>query len=297
MSLALGKVDKYLSDKGFGFVKPVFMNNESVDSIFFHISAIKNKSFANKLKSDTLDDSYYFWFDFRRGPKGFEVTNTIRESDVADEASDPEKLTSKLELYWFDITNSMPDWVELASTSLGLDVEYLNLQRNIKKEEIKKFKIIEEQNKLQEQSTVPKDEYERVKAVCCELRGELRVIKNKLAEVTYEYKEAKDKWECALDDPSIFEFELLVKELENLDIKVSKSHEVSRYIVDNRLGDKYQSLAGELEMENDSRQWKFDGGIDPKYYKKLCQRLGLTNKNTFSRVRKFVAYKDINKYV
>lgn len=293
MSLALGKVDKYFCDKGFGFVKPVFMSNESVDSIFFHISVIKNKSFANKLKSDDLDDSYYFWFNFRRGPKGLEVTNTIRESDIANEASDSEELTSKIELYWFDITNSMPDWVKLASTSLGLDVEYLNLQRNIKKEEIKKLKIIEDQNKFKEQSTVPKEEYESLETVCCELRSELRVIKNKLADVTYEYKQAKDKWECALNDPSIFEFELLVKEIENLDVKVTKSHEVSRYIVDNRLGDKYQNLAGELEMESDSSQWKFDGGIDPKYYKELCRRLGLTNKNTFSRVRKFVAYKDI----
>ena len=96
-AIALGKVDKYFCDKGFGFIKPILTSVELVDSIFFHISTVKDKSLSNKLKSGEFDDSYFCWFGFRLGPKGFEVTTTIRESDVVNKISDREKLISKLE--------------------------------------------------------------------------------------------------------------------------------------------------------------------------------------------------------
>jgi hypothetical protein len=188
----------------------------------------------------------------------------------------------------------MPEWVKLASKTLGLDVENLSLQRNIKKAEINKLKIIEDQSRLRQKNIIPREEYERVEALSNELRQELKVINDKLFSAKLRADVAEDKWERALNDPSIFEFDLLVKEIGSLNIKLTKSHEVSRYIVDNRLGDKYQNLAGELEMENNSSQWKFNGGIAPKYYKKLCERLGLTNKSTYSKVRKFVSYKDLH---
>ncbi|WP_120785181.1 cold shock domain-containing protein [Marinobacterium aestuarii] len=294
MSLALGKVDKYLSDKGFGFIKPVFMHDKRVESIFFHISTIKNKSLVNKLKSDDYDNSYYFWFDFIKGKKGFEVTTTIRESDIIEQINDLEIFTSKLESYWLDISNSTPKWLELASATFDLDIEHLNSQRNIKQRESENLKIIEEQNRLSMLRTVPKELHEVTKKECEDLRDELRSFKKQLEQIKRERDSAVVKWERAIANPALFEFELLVNEVENLEVRLTKSHEVSNYIVKNRLGDKYQNLAGKLEMENSSSQWVFDGGIDPKHYKELCRRLGLSNKYTDSRVKSFVSYKNIN---
>jgi len=294
MSLALGKVDKYLSDKGFGFIKPVFMHGKLVESIFFHISTIKNRSFANKLKSDAYDNYYYFWFDFRQGKKGFEVTTTIKESDIIEQINDLEKFTSKLESYWLDISNSTPDWLESASAAFDLDIEYLTNQRNIKQRETENTKVIEEQNRLRMQGTVTEELHELTKKECDDLRNELSALKNKIEQIKRERDSAVVKWDRAIANPALFEFELLVSEVESLEMRLTKSHEVSNYIVKNRLGDKYQNLAGKLEMENSSNQWIFDGGIDPKHYKALCRRLGLSNKYTDSRVKSFTSYKDIN---
>ena len=73
----------------------------------------------------------------------------------------------------------------------------------------------------------------------------------------------------------------------------TQSSQVSHYIIHNRLGDKYKHISGVLEMINSHSSWKFNGGFPPHIYAKLCDRLGLGNKGTDSKVVGFTAFKDL----
>lgn len=90
------------------------------------------------------------------------------------------------------------------------------------------------------------------------------------------------------------EFRQLVEELRSL--KFIHSYQVSRYIIDNQLGCKYKNISGDLEMSSNSKatSWKYEGGISPKIYAKLCKTLNLDDKKTDSYVNNFTPYKDIS---
>lgn len=74
-----------------------------------------------------------------------------------------------------------------------------------------------------------------------------------------------------------------------------KSIEVSHYIVDNKLGNKYDLISGELTIKNTQRQWVLNGGISPKCYARLCEVLGLTDQNTYSKATKFESYRELKR--
>jgi hypothetical protein len=40
-------------------------------------------------------------------------------------------------------------------------------------------------------------------------------------------------------------------------------------------------------MQKGKDSWKYEGGISPKYYSRLCQELNLSSKNTSSKVKEF----------
>lgn len=89
------------------------------------------------------------------------------------------------------------------------------------------------------------------------------------------------------------EFELLVDEIKSKGF--NKSAEVSKYIIRNKLGNKYQNISGVLVMSNSKDTWKFNGGFPPKIYAKLCERLNLSNNGSYSKVVKFTSFKDLNR--
>ena len=63
-----------------------------------------------------------------------------------------------------------------------------------------------------------------------------------------------------------------------------ESAELSRFIVDNQLGLKFQHLSGVLPMEReDGYVFDFIGGIRPCYYGALCDWLQLTSHGTRTR--------------
>lgn len=72
------------------------------------------------------------------------------------------------------------------------------------------------------------------------------------------------------------EFELLVAEMESKGFTMSA--QVSSYIIEDRLGDKYQNISGVLEMKNSISSWKFNRGFPPRIYAMLCKPLKLGNK-------------------
>lgn len=86
------------------------------------------------------------------------------------------------------------------------------------------------------------------------------------------------------------EFAQLVAEMKQLGF--INSHEVSSYIVDNKLGYKYKNISGKLKMTDGHSTWDFDGGFPPHIYAKLCEELGLGNKGTDSKPIGFIPFKD-----
>ena len=74
------------------------------------------------------------------------------------------------------------------------------------------------------------------------------------------------------------EFDELVAELKPL--RLTHSSHVSNYIKRNKLGNKYRYISGILHMEKDGENWAYSGGIQPKFYARLCDELGLSNKGS-----------------
>jgi hypothetical protein len=74
------------------------------------------------------------------------------------------------------------------------------------------------------------------------------------------------------------EFDELVAELKPLGFRHSSL--VSNYIKRNKLGNKYRHISGILHMERDGESWTYFGGIRPKYFARLCDELGLSNKRS-----------------
>lgn len=84
------------------------------------------------------------------------------------------------------------------------------------------------------------------------------------------------------------EFNALVEEVKPLGF--TESAEVSRYIVSHSLAKKYRNLSGYLELRKDQSEYTFVGGIDKIYYARLCQVLGLGNRNSGAKVIGFTSF-------
>ena len=90
------------------------------------------------------------------------------------------------------------------------------------------------------------------------------------------------------------EFKLLVADCRNRGFKTS--YQVSKYIVDNRLGYRYSHIAGDLHLRKSHDKWVYNGGIAPKYYRMLCIELGLGNKHSDAEVEKFRSYAEMGMF-
>lgn len=112
-------------------------------------------------------------------------------------------------------------------------------------------------------------------------KGEASDLKLDISKVKIEDKLLKEKEA---------EFNALVKEMRPLGF--TQSAQVSEYIVKNKLCMKYKHLSGYLAMEHDGSQYVFVGGIEDKYYARLCCALGLGNKESGARVIGFTSFAD-----
>ena len=74
----------------------------------------------------------------------------------------------------------------------------------------------------------------------------------------------------------------------------TKSAQISRYIREHRLGLQFPNISGFLELTRDddgfADTWEFEGGIKPKFYAEVCNRLGLNNNGSRARVTGFESY-------
>lgn len=88
------------------------------------------------------------------------------------------------------------------------------------------------------------------------------------------------------------EFQQLVDEMKSFNF--SNSSDVSNYILKNKLGYKYKTISGELEMHKNGESWKFKGGFSPDIYARLCSELGLSNNGSNATAGKFESFRSLN---
>ncbi|WP_298881939.1 hypothetical protein [uncultured Phascolarctobacterium sp.] len=60
--------------------------------------------------------------------------------------------------------------------------------------------------------------------------------------------------------------------------------------MDNKLGNKYKHIAGDLHMKRYGDRWTYPGGISPEYYGKLCRELNLNKRYSDASVERFESF-------
>ena len=304
MNIDFGVVQKYFSDRGFGFVTHTFLSGHQSE-VFFHIKNVK-RTHPDLAKELDNEEPIYFWYKTEKTSKGEQVCSVL-QSDVIQNmvTEDLPDFVDKIEDIWNDIDSTVPVWLHDITVDLvGVDrASELSLARDTEEREKKeaealqktkeamRLKLIEEQ-KIQNE--VAKKEFEQrvaeiepySKQECEQLIAEL--------EFTYsgqEYEPFVAKIESDNELVKEKEFKQLVAEMRPL--RFTKSKEVSRYIVGKKLGYKYKNISGILEMTLNTESWDFEGGFPKDIYAKLCVELRVIGQGTNVQPGKFTPFKDL----
>lgn len=260
MKIDFGKVERYIEDRGFGFVSHTFAGSPSKE-VFFHIKSIKrtHPELALALSGHDFHTSLCFWYEFEILEKGAQVIAILDPRKIWENYPDNKsKLVEVIEKSWLSPKILLSETIKKATFELlpPDEVYQLEVRRDILEEERK-----------QKSEELRRAETTRLQ----EIAGQIR---------------ANEKAE---ED----EFCQLVAELTALGFTQSK--QVSAYIVRQKLGFKYQHISGVLQMKMGGDVWSFNGGFPPKVYARLCSELGLGNQGSGAKPLSFIAYKDINK--
>ena len=278
MTIDYGRVERYLEDRGFGFVSHTFAKVPAKE-VFFHVKTVKrtHPELAAALDSQK-SSSVYFWYEYRTSPKGQEVTalldiKRLRQHHAEDAAAFRDTICTS----WMNAEKSIsesirqatvdlfsPDEVnQLAERRAALDAEYRRRKEEQQKAEAARLQAIAEKRAAEERADAAR-------------RQAIR-----------DQEEAQERIEEE-------EFSQLVAEMAALNY--TRSNQVSAYIVRNKLGFKYKNISGLLEMELEGRRWNFNGGFPPHIYARLCDALGLGNQGSRATPVAFTPYKDIIKH-
>lgn len=261
MSADFGVINKYISERGFGFVRGLLLGNGS--EVFFHIKTINktDPQLAAKLSGNALGQGLNFWFETETTPKGKQVRAILSSEQVRHGAiADPSRLIEKVESLWRNLSYPKPSWLDDVTYDLvGRDrAEELSLERG---------RLESEEQKSRELA-----------------RKELEV---RLA-IEEERRKRQLAAERAQEQLEKDEFQKLVAEI--MPLGFTHSSQVSNYIVVNRLGYKYRNISGVLQMELNGTIWDFKGGFPPKIYARLCDELGLSNNGTRAKPIAFESF-------
>ena len=260
MKIDFGKVERYIEDRGFGFVSHTFAGLPSKE-VFFHIKSIKrtHPELALALSSHKFHTSLYFWYEFEILEKGAKVVAILDPRKIWENYPDNKsKFVEAIEKSWLSPKILLSETIKKATFELlpPDEVYQLEVRRDILEEERK-----------QKSEELRRAETTRLQEMADQIRAN----------------------EKAEED----EFCQLVAELTALGFTQSK--QVSAYIVRQKLGFKYQHISGVLQMKMGGDVWNFNGGFPPKVYARLCSELGLGNQGSGAKPLSFIAYKDINK--
>lgn len=81
--------------------------------------------------------------------------------------------------------------------------------------------------------------------------------------VTYESDKLAAKYSLSQDKSD--ELEKLLTDMKVFNF--SSSSDLSRYIKDNKLGEKYPNISGIVKMQDESKEWDFEGGFPKNIYR------------------------------
>lgn len=258
VKIDFGKVERYIEDRGFGFVSHTFIGAPSRE-VFFHIKSVKrtHPELAQALNSHNSHEPLYFWYEFEVSEKGQQVVAILDPTKMGKNHPDnASKFIEAIEKSWLNAEISLPETIRKATLDLlPLDeARQLEARRDILEGEKKK-----------EYEELRRAETTRLQAIADQMRA------NEKAEEE--------------------EFRQLVAEL--LVLGFTQSKQVSAYIVRQKLGYKYQHISGVLQMGMGGDVWNFNGGFPPRIYARLCSELGLGNQGSGAKPLSFTAYKDI----
>jgi hypothetical protein len=272
MKIDFGMVNEYFTDKGFGFVGHTFFDTHP--NKLFHIKTIKrtDPELARRLDNEDSTETVYFWYEFEESNKGGQVVAVLNLKSINQQyKADLRILIEETEYMWRDLNSKIPDRLnqisvdlmgveranELSSVRAGLELRRENEKEN-KRRGLELRRENEKENKRREAETLRKKEDERIQ------------------------QEIEDE-----------EFKQLIAEMTPLGFTNSK--QLSLYIMENSLGNKYKNISGVVKMEKEGEVWPFKGGFPPTMYAKICSKLGLGNAGSRARVVDFIPFKELNK--
>lgn len=261
-----GMVDRYLADRGFGFVHND-LPGKLGESHFFHIKALK-KAYPDLALSLEDGGAVGFWYRMENTPKGKQALPLSLEQLHANQPSS-QPLTMQIEALWNG--SNTPPWLEAVTRDLLGEERASELirQRNEAQESRKKLQALELAATLAKIAAEEAERDARRRATNAEL-------------------EAQRKAEEA-------EFDALVAEI--MPLGFSHSSQVSTYIVQNSLGHKYKKISGYVTMESGEEKWEFKGGFPPKIYARLCDALKLDNYHSTARATQFESFENRRKRI
>lgn len=260
-----GVVKKYFTDKGFGFITHTFLDDHQPE-VFFHIKSIKHTrhDLVEKLVNKEPLNTIYFWYQTENTNKGEQVYKVLKSDLIREIVTDTLPIyADKIESIWSNVDYALPVWLRDVTVDLvGIDrANELSLKREFKERE----KRENEEERQKKQEALRRIEEEKLQ----------KQIEEKII-----YEEIKAK-----------EFEQLVAEIKSLGF--TRSNQVSWYIRENRLGNKYKNISGIVKMQKDGDLWSFEGGFPSDIYARLCRELELNNQGSYARVVGFKPYKDL----
>lgn len=279
MTIDFGRVEKYVKERGFGFVSHTFSEVPPTQA-FFHIKVLKrdHAELAQALSSTTTIGQAYFWYEYQASPKGREVVAILKSPQEHQHHRDKlDAVMAVIKAQWLKLDSHLSEALRRAAvdllpadeiSALAERKESLEAERKRRQEEF--FSL--ESARLQEIA----------QARVAQQRAEAAKLKASSDERAHQQRTEEE------------EFLQLVAELSALGF--THSNQVSRHIVANKLGHKYRHISGILQMESQGNVWDFNGGFPPKIYARLCEELGLGNQGSRAVPRKFTPYKDIFDY-
>ena len=153
-----GKVEKYIEDRGFGFVTQTFAKIQP-KGVFFHIKVVKRThlELAQVLDSATTHEEVYFWYEYVTSFKGQEVLTVLDLKQIQQKYPDHKAaFIDTLKTSWMDVKNPLSEALRKATSDLLTSDEVNQLMAS--REAVK-----EEQRKHQEE--LQKAEATRVQAI------------------------------------------------------------------------------------------------------------------------------------
>lgn len=297
----MGRINKYIEDRGFGFIEVI--HPADIENLFFHITSIEKTK--NILKTSPInekyliDDNELFLFEIENNAKGTRLKKIVTLNNI-NNLPDKETLIDKITSYWTSSSyTQLPSWLTEATILLLGNDKQKELEEN-RKQSLEAEKIAAEKERLKAQEKYQQElEKQRIEDLI-KLNREIDYYINSVSR--YHSPAILNDLRVKLSDESNlydfeeivseFEFNQMLKEFENKDFSLSS--QVSKYIIYNNIGKKYQYISGNLQMmrgNNHDSVWNFKGGIAPQYFARLCQELGLGTKETNARVVSFKSFK------